>query len=326
MVQAIDVHNHYYPENYLDALDDSEGSYSLSSDEAGRDVIVSNGSRVVTLTPPMTDLAVRKRHMADAGIDQQLLSVSIPNIDFLEGEAALELAQVSNDAYAEIQKNHDEFYGLACVPLRTPELAVEEARRAIEDLGLKGINIGSNINNQPLTANRFRQFFEAVDELDVPLYIHPMPPANVDTMQEHRLAPLVGFENDLTLAITRLIFDGVLEEFDLDIHVSHLGGTIPFLVERLNNGYQAYPECRENISKKPEQYLREIYYDTVSFHEPALVCTMESVGADQLLLGSDYPHVIGDINRAKADIENLEISHSDRMKIAHSNAKDLYDL
>lgn len=326
MVRAIDVHNHYYPENYLETLDASESSYSLSTDEADRDVIVSNGSRVVTLTPPMTDLEVRSQHMADAGIDHQLLSMSIPNIDFLEGQDALELAKVSNDAYARIQRENEEFSALASVPLRSPELAAAEARRAIEDLGLKGINVGSNVNGRPLSDDRYRTFFAALEDLDVPLYIHPMPPANVESMQEYRLAPLVGFENDLTLALARLIFDGVLEEYDFDIHVSHLGGTMPFLVERLNNGFQAYPECSEHIPKKPEYYLRQIYYDTVSFHQPALRCTMDSFGADQLLLGSDYPHVIGDIHRAKSDIEDLEISQANREKIAHRNATTLYDL
>ncbi|WP_323192103.1 amidohydrolase family protein [Halostella sp. PRR32] len=326
MVRAIDLHNHYYPENYLETLDASDSAYSIATDEAGRDVIVSDGSRVVTLTPPMTDLNVRLDDMADAGIDHQMLSVSIPNVDFLDGDAALELARTSNDAYARIQSDYDEFSGLACVPLRTPELAVEEARRAINDLGLKGINIGSNVNDTPLSHDRYRPFFEAVDELDVPLYIHPMPPANVDSMQEYRLAPLVGFENDLTMAITRLVFDGVLEEYDLDIHMSHLGGSVPFLFERLNNGYRAYPECRENIPEKPEQYLRDIYYDTVSFHQPALQCTIDSVGTDQLLLGSDYPHVIGDVHRAKTDIENLGLSDEDQRKIMHENATELYDL
>lgn len=326
MPQVIDVHNHYYPDAYLDAVDEMDADITVGEDEEGRDVLLSGGSRIVTLTPPMTELDVRRADMDAAGVDHQLISLTAPNVNFVPPEQSVELARICNDAYAEINDEYEEFSALASVPLKAPEKALDEARRAIEDLGLHGFIIGSNIDGTPLNHDDFEPFFELAASLDAPLFIHPMTPAGVEVMGEYRLAPLVGFENEITMAITRLVFDGVLERHDVDVHLAHLGGTVPYLFERLNNGYRAYPECRENIDQLPEQYLKQVYYDTVSFHEPALRCALESVGPDQILVGSDYPHVIGDIERAVTDIESLELTESERRRIQETNVRDLYDI
>lgn len=324
MPAVIDVHNHFYPERYLDALDESESDLEVGEDEEGRRVLLSGGSRIVTLTPPMVDLETRLAALDDSAVDKQLVSLTAPNVNFLAGEASVELARICNDAFAEIDDDHDELLSLASVPLREPDQALAEARRAVEELGLHGFIVGSNIDGVPLNADRFEPFYELVAELDVPIFIHPMTPAGVEVMQEYRLAPLVGFENEITMAITRLIFDGVLDRHDLKVHLAHLGGTVPYLVERLNNGYRAYPECRQHIDRLPEQYLQEVYYDSVSFHPPALRCAIESVGLDQIVVGSDYPHVIGDLERAVTDIDELQLTSAGRAKLMGENAARLY--
>lgn len=326
MAEVIDVHNHFYPEQYIDAINKSDSDLTASEDEEGRRVLLSGGSRIVTLTPPMIDLETRIEHLEDSMVDRQVVSLSAPNVNFLSGEKSVELARICNDAYAEMNDDYDEIFPLASVPLRSPEDALQEAERAIEDLGLHGFIIGSNINGTPLNADRFERFYEVVAELDVPIFIHPMTPAGVEVMREYRLAPLVGFENEITMAITRLIFDGVLERYDLKIHLAHLGGTVPYLIERLNNGYRAYPECRQNIDQIPEHYLKEIYYDSVSFHPPALRCAIDSFGANQILVGSDYPHVIGDLERAVTDIEELRLTTTERNEIKSGNASRLYNI
>lgn len=326
MTSVIDVHNHFYPERYLDALDKSESDLTVSEDEEGRRVLLSGGSRIVTLTPPMTALETRLAALDDSDVDKQMLSLTAPNVNFLPGAESVELAEICNDAYAEINDTYDELFPLASVPLRSPEGALSEAKRAIEDLGLHGFIIGSNIDGEPLNADRFEPFYELVAELDVPIFIHPMTPAGVEVMREYRLAPLVGFENEITMAISRLIFDGILERHDLKVHLAHLGGTVPYLVERLNNGYRAYPECRQYIDKPPEAYLNEVYYDSVSFHPPALRCAIESFGTERVVVGSDYPHVIGDIDRAVTDIDELQLTSAERNQIKSENAKRLYGL
>jgi aminocarboxymuconate-semialdehyde decarboxylase len=274
----------------------------------------------------MTDLETRLKDMQEAGVDHQIISISTPNVNVLPPEESVELARTCNDAYAEINDKYDKFTMLGSVPLVDPEGAIEESRRAVEDLGLNGLTVGSNIQGTPLNDASYVEFFDELESLEVPLFIHPMTPAGVEVMDEYRLAPLVGFENELTMAITRLIFSGILERYDIDIHLSHLGGTVPYLTARLDNGYEAYPECRENIDKPPSSYLSEVYYDTVSFHPPALRCAIESFGASQLLIGSDYPHVIGYLERAITDIDELQLTTEEREAIHSGSAAQIYDI
>jgi len=116
----------------------------------------------------------------------------------------------------------------------------------------------------------------------------------------------------------------VLEKFpNLKFIVSHLGGAIPYLAERIQNCYEAYPECRENITSPAMDYLKKFYYDTVSFFEPALICAHAFAGAGHLVLGSDYPHVIGDIEEAISSIENLKIDAAEKEQIYSGNILQL---
>ena len=113
---------------------------------------------------------------------------------------------------------------------------------------------------------------------------------------------------------------GVLDRFpNLKFIVAHLGGAIPYLAERIQNCYEAYPECQENMSGPAEDYLKRFYYDTVSFFEPALMCAYAFVGPGHLILGSDYPHVIGDIDEAVTSIDNLKIPQADKELIFSGN-------
>jgi aminocarboxymuconate-semialdehyde decarboxylase len=113
---------------------------------------------------------------------------------------------------------------------------------------------------------------------------------------------------------------GVMENYpNLHFIVSHLGGAIPYLAERIQNAYEAYPECRKHISKPAKEYLKRLYYDTVSFFEPALMCAYSFLGAGKMILGSDYPHVIGDMKRAVSSIEGLPIPQKDKELIYSAN-------
>jgi aminocarboxymuconate-semialdehyde decarboxylase len=116
------------------------------------------------------------------------------------------------------------------------------------------------------------------------------------------------------------VIGGVLERFpNLKFIVSHLGGAIPYLAERVQNCYEAYPECQQHIFQPAKVYLKRLYYDTVSFFEPALMCAYAFLGAGQMVLGSDYPHVIGDIRKAISSIEALKISPEEKEKIFSEN-------
>ena len=170
--------------------------------------------------------------------------------------------------------------------------------------------------------------YETAARLDVPLMIHPTSPPGVEAYQEYRTTALVGFLVDTTLSITLLMFEGVLEKFPtIKFVLGHLGGTIPYIAERIDRGYDAYPEVRKNIPQKPSFYFkRNCYYDTVAFEPNALQFALNFAGADHVMLGSDYPHQIGDMEKAVQVIENLPIAAEARQAVLGGNAKRLLKL
>jgi aminocarboxymuconate-semialdehyde decarboxylase len=149
----------------------------------------------------------------------------------------------------------------------------------------------------------------------------------VEAMKQYWLMPLVGFLMDTTLAAAHLVFAGVPERFPgISWVLSHLGGAIPYLAERLDRGYQAFAECRSRISLMPSEYLKRFYYDTVNFDHAALRLAVSFAGVDHILAGSDYPHQIGSIERMLASIQDLELPEPDKEKILGGNAARLLGL
>ena len=319
----IDIHNHFYPANFLKQLekDGATAGLTLETDAWGRQLLVQHGNRVVTITPPMKDIGARLEDMDKAGFDMQVLTLSIPSVDIFPVEVGETLAKVVNDETAGICRDHPEhFMGLATLPFLDPDRTLKEMERCFEDLGFRGACIGTNVNGMWLDDARLDPFYEAVEGYDLPIHIHPRAPRDKETYKDYRLGPMIGFEMELCVAVVRLVMGGVLDRYpNLKFIVSHLGGAIPYLAERVQNCYEAYPECQEKISGPAKDYLRRFYYDTVSFFEPALMCAYAFVGADHLVLGSDYPHVIGDIREAITSIEGLAIPESEKELIFSGN-------
>jgi len=326
----IDVHSHYYAPKFLAAIEqlDSRHGFGIIRDALGRNVIIHKNTRVVTITEPMNNVEKRLEEMDQAEMDRQILSLSIPGPDPFEAAQGLVLAQISNDAIAEVvAKYPHRFTALASVPLKDPDLAIRELHRAIHDLGFRGVIIGTNIDGLQLDSPKLFPFYQEVAVLGVPILLHPMTPAGQEVMNVYRLAPMIGYEMEVCLGVARLVFSGILERLpQLQIVASHLGGAIPYLIERIDNCYRAYPECREQINQLPSTYLKQIYFDTVSFYQPALMCAYQFSQADHLLLGSDYPHVIGDIKRSITSIQEMPIPQDEKRLISSENARKLFKI
>ncbi len=304
MTLRIDVHTHAQPKEYLDMLL-SSGRYETVRDPGGQMVVREKGSRFLTITPQMHDPAQRVEEMDETGIDVQIVSVTTPQVYFLSGQPAVDLAKVCNDYLAEmVQQYPTRFRALASVPLTADSAAaVEEFERCLDDLNMVGAIIGANIDGRPIDDPAFAPFYETLNARKSTMLIHPMVPAGIEVMNQYALAPLVGFMMDTTLAVARLIFSGFFDKYpDVNVIVGHLGATAPYLAGRLDIGYRSYPDCK-GIDRPPSEYLKQMYLDTVSFHIPALHCAVETVGADRIVFGSDYPHVIGDVAGATKVIE-----------------------
>ena len=159
------------------------------------------------------------------------------------------------------------------------------------------------------------------------LYIHPTYPVGVEAMEVYMLMPLVGFLFDTTLAAAHLVFAGIPERFPrIRWVLGHLGGAIPYLAERLDRGYEAFPHCRRNLSRPPSEVLRTFYYDTVNFDPAALDLALDFAGAGRLLAGSDYPHMIGSLEKMVGSIRGLGLLEEDEGKVLGGNARGLLGL
>lgn len=328
---VIDIHNHFYAPKLLEEIEKKKffkKHLEIEKDSLNRKIIVQKGTRVVTITEPMTNVDIRLKDMEEAGVDIQALSLSIPGVDFLEPKEGLEYAQLSNDGIVNICRRYpNHFVGIASVPLKNTEMAIQEIKRAVNELGMRGVLIGSNVDGTFIDDEKFWPFFSEVEKMRTPIFIHPMTPPGNEAMNDYRLAPMIGYEMDLCLAVARIVFSGLLERYpELKFIISHLGGAIPYLIGRIENCYNAYPECRGRISKNPLTYLHKIYFDTVSFYGPALMCAYAFTKADYLAMGSDYPHVIGDIKRAVTCVNNMPIPEVDKKMILGENLRKLFRL
>jgi aminocarboxymuconate-semialdehyde decarboxylase len=165
------------------------------------------------------------------------------------------------------------------------------------------------------------------NDLGAVIHIHPTSPVGVEAMQQYWLMPLVGFTLDTTLAAASLVFSGAMERFPrIRWALGHLGGAIPYIVERLDRGFYAFKECRTNIDRPPSSYLREVYYDSVNFDVRALKLAIDFAGADHILAGSDYPHQIGSLRGMLDSIAALDLSEEAREGILGGNAARLMQL
>lgn len=320
-----DLHTHYYPEAFFRLIEEVGGAFSFGTDPTGRTIIRYRGSRFFGITPPMTDPARRLEDMDRVGIDVEVLSLSTPNVYFAPPARQAEVARLVNDAYADLAARHPtRFKGFASIPMDDPDAALRELERTQDELRMNGVIVLSNINGRALTDPRYRPFFVECDRRRVCVFIHPMIPASAEPFAEYVLGPIIGFPFDTTLAVARLCYAGVFRELpNIRWILGHLGGAVPYLMERMDNGWRDFAECRVNIDELPSVYLKRLYYDTVSFSTAALSLTRDLVGADHMVMGSDYPHLLGSIERAVSSIESLDIPAADKDRIFSGTARDI---
>jgi aminocarboxymuconate-semialdehyde decarboxylase len=323
----IDFHNHFYPPEYLKALEEGPSNVRVTFDDRNNPLLHYPGDYNIVV-PEHRDIAVRAEALEHEGIDRQVLTLTTPGTHIESPARAVELARLVNDSLARVvQTRGSRFAALATLPLNSPEAAAEELDRACGELGFKGAMLFSNVNQVALSDKRFWPLYEKADALGAVFSIHPEFPAGVEAMTEYWLMPLLGFPFDTTLAAAKLVFSGVAERYPKITWVlAHLGGAVPYLAERLDRGYEAFTECRENIERPPSEYLKKFYYDTVNFDRNALRLAIEFAGTSHLLAGSDFPHQIGSLRRMVDSINGLEISPGEKKAILGGNAARLLGL
>lgn len=327
----IDVHNHILSKAWVDLLAAYGGQrYQIGKDPEGRTIVLRKSARFLGLTDAMFDPELRLRAMDEVGVQMELLSYTCPNCYWADGKAAETVVRTMNDHLAEVcARWPDRFRGLGSLPLQDVDLALKELERAVDQLGMVGFIILANVNEAPLDDPRFEPVWAALNQRRLPVLLHPTVPPGADVMGMDRygLVPSIGFMIDTTLAVTRMVLAGVFERYpDWPLIVGHAGATLPFLAGRLDQCHRFIPETRARLSKLPSEYLKRLYYDTVTYDENALWLAYKLAGPRRLLYGSDYPHTIGDMRGCAARIEALQIPEAEKALIRSGNAQRLFKL
>jgi aminocarboxymuconate-semialdehyde decarboxylase len=325
-MRIIDFHNHYYPPEYVEALKapSTKSVVRVTYDAEGNPCVHYPGDYNI-LVRGHRDIDYRQQVLDEHGVTTQVLTFTTPGVHVESPEIAVEWARTINDAFARtVRERRGRFTALATLPLNDPAASVAELDRAMTTLGLPGAMVFSNVNHVALADARYDALWKKANELDAVIYIHPTDPAGVDAMLDYWLMPLVGFLFDTTLAAAKLVFSGVVERHPrIRWVLTHMGGAIPYLAERLDRGYRAFADCRTNISRPPSEYLREFYFDTVNFNPSAVRLALDFAGADRILAGSDYPHQIGSIPLMLQTIADMDLSEPVKARIRSENAARL---
>lgn len=330
----VDMHAHLYPERYMEELARSGGRYGVGVERAadGRRFLRFEGIRFWWYVPPFYDVAQRLAAMDAAEVDVQVLSLGPPMVFWADPALGARLSRLLNEEIARVVEQHPErFVAFAAVPLQDTALALAELEHAVGRLGHRGVGIGSNVHGKPLDHPDLAPFWAAVEDLDLPVFIHPINPCGQPAIHDYRLDLIVGFPFDTTLAAARLIYGGVLERFPrLKLIFAHLGGALPFLRERLEIGYrtrEAFPDNPLALTQPPSTYLQRCYFDAVSFDAPALLCACACVGAERIVLGSDAPFAVGSMERSVAAIRGYGFaSEAEKLLMLGGNAARLLKL
>jgi aminocarboxymuconate-semialdehyde decarboxylase len=234
---------------------------------------------------------------------------------FYEQEAALGFACAmlqNEEIAAEIKRQPDRLLGLAGVPLQAPELAAGELARAMTELGLRGAMIGSHVNGRNLDDPALEPFWAAADALGAFIFVHPHAGAAPERLGSYYLKNLVGLPFETTVAGASLVFGGVLERHPrLKICLSHGGGFLPYQAGRFRHGHEVRPEPKVNLKHPPQESIGRLFYDTILHAKHTLEFLVASVGAQHVLLGSDYPFDMGNLD-CVARVEALDLAAPDR--------------
>jgi len=232
-----------------------------------------------------------------------------------------------NDEIAQVvKKNPESFEGMAILPLQFMDDALVELDKAINELGLKGVMINSNINRKPLDSPEFFPFYKKAGEMDIPVHIHPTVPTCTDFQKEYGLYIVLGFLYDSSLAVLRLILSGVISKFpQTKFILSHLGGVLPYLAQRIDDQWQSFPPfMRGTIDRPPTNYFRNIYVDTVNNFPPTYALAKQLFGTDRIMFGTDYPFL--DSANCVNCVANLDFVEEEKAMMFGENARKIFHI
>ena len=322
---TVDCQTHVFPEAYAELLLRNTGRVRTVRDKDGYIVTYGDTQKFVL---NLNAYSPEKKliDMDESGIDVSVLSMNIPGPEALDDEIAVTGARICNDYIAELCSRYpDRFAGLAVLPMGNVPASLEEYRRAVHELGLRGVILYSHIGGKPVDDPGFMPLYAQAAKDGIPFVIHPTVPMWGDVIRDYSMIPMLGLMVDHSIAMLRLILSGTLERYpDLLIVHPHCGGVLPYLMPRIEEQTEVKRRGREHIRKSPPEYYRNVYLDMVSPSPIAMEYAWRTSRTDRLLFGSDHPWV--KISTLKDYVLELAIPEDHKAMILGDNARRLFRL
>jgi len=327
--RAIDTHAHFYPERYLRLIEQAgpaSGAELRRGDGAGPSL---KAGEIVTqpLGARFTDIDARIAAMDEQGVAVHVMSLSLPMVYWAEPGLAQALSAAYNDEAAAAHARFPaRLFSLAMLPMNAPDRALAELERAARLPGVRGVYMATVVGERELSHPDFFPVYARIEALDLPIFLHPVSVIGHARLTPHYLTNLLGNPFETAIAAAHLIFGGVLDRFPrLTVCLPHAGGAFPWLVGRLNRGWQKRADL-QHVQHAPVDYLRRFYYDTIGYNDDVLDYLVRVIGADRVLLGSDYCFPIAYERPVEIVADHPALSPTDKLAIIETNARRLLKL
>ena len=327
----IDVHAHILPRDWPNLAEKyGDDRFPVIVHTDGRHRIYKDGKFFREVWDSAWDAEARIADYARFDVQTQVVStVPVLFSYWAKAHQALELHRHLNEHSASLCRDHSRHYaGIGTVPLQSPNLAIQELERCVDQLGLQGVQIGSHVEtpdggNWNLDAPELFPFFEAAADLGAAVLVHPWDMMGADTMPKYWLPWLVGMPAEQSRAACALIFGGVMEKLPkLKIMLAHGGGSFPYTIGRIEHGFRMRPDLvAVDNARNPREYLDRLYFDSCVHDPQALRYLIDVVGIERVMLGTDYPFPLGE-QEPGSGIESLGLGDDARSRLFHGTALD----
>lgn len=321
----VDAHSHVLPRVFLELASGSSG-FAKVSGRGDRWVVTYGDGYDYRLSLHDYDVGEKLARMDAAGIDISVISPNIPGPDLLGRDLAPAASQLLNDALTETARaSSGRFVPLASLPWTTPGPALEELRRADEELGMRGVSLHSHLGAMDVDDESLEPIYAEIARRDLPLVLHPTVPRWGVHVRKYHIVPMLGLQVDSSFALMRLVLSGVMDRHpDLRVLMPHAGGVLPYMMGRIEHQATALGRAPEVLTRPVGEYFRSVYLDTVTPSAETLAFALRFSGPSKVVFGSDDPWV--DMPRLLAVLEEQDLDADEMRAVRVGNAAELFGL